>query len=120
MSWTTVGRGWFGERVAVRESALGPLGTIPLEYAAVIEPLAVVRHTVKESAITDWSGNNVLVLGGGPIVFAPLLDFRAHGALHAIVSEPARIRREQVGEIAQAVIDLMKEEVAEKCNELTK
>ena len=103
----------------MQEQALYPLGNIPLEYAAVIEPLAVVHHAVKESGIKDWKDKTVLVLGGGPIGFALLLDLKAHGATNVIVSEPATIRREQVSEFAQAVIDPTKENVGDKCREVT-
>ena len=112
--------GGFGERVAVKESMLKPLGDkIPLEYAAVIEPLAVVHHAVKESGIRDWSGKTVLVLGGGPIGLALLLDLKAHGATNLIISEPTITRRKQVAEFAQIVINPVDEKVGERCRELT-
>jgi (R,R)-butanediol dehydrogenase/meso-butanediol dehydrogenase/diacetyl reductase len=113
------GSGGYGERVAVQEHQLHPLGNIPIEYAAVIEPLAVVHHAVKESGVTDWTNKTVLVLGGGPIGFALLLDLKAHGATNIIVSEPAKIRREQVSEFAQAVINPITENVGDRCRELT-
>src|ERR1700761_281067 len=112
--------GGYGETVAVRESMLHPLGNdIPLDLAAVIEPLAVVHHAVKETGIKDWKDKTVLVLGGGPIGFALLLDLKAHGATNVIISEPALIRRKQVSEYAKAVIDPTKENVGEKCREFT-
>lgn len=99
---------------------LHPLGPdIPIEYAAVIEPLAVVHHAVKETGIKDWKGKTVLILGGGPVGFAMILDLKAHGATNIIVSEPAVIRRELVSELVQAVINPIKENVGEKCRELT-
>ncbi len=111
--------GGYGEYVAVDEQSLYPLGDIPLEYAAVIEPLAVVHHAIKESGVKDWKDKTVLVLGGGPIGFALLLLLRAHGATNVVVSEPATRRREQVSEYAQVVIDPVKEKVGDKCRELT-
>lgn len=111
--------GGYGERVAVYPHQLHPLGNIPLEYAAVIEPLAVVHHAVKESGVKEWADKNVLVLGGGPIGFALLLDLKAHGATNIIVSEPAKIRREQVSEFAKAVINPINEKVGDRCRELT-
>jgi len=111
--------GGYGERVAVAETSLYPLGNIPLDFAAVIEPLAVVHHAVKESNVKDWSSKSVLVLGGGPIGFAMLLDLMAHGVTKIIVSEPATIRRKQVADLAQAVIDPTKEDVSDRCRELT-
>ena len=112
--------GGYGERVAVQEHALHPLGpNIPLEYAAVIEPLAVVHHAVKQAEIKDWNDKTVLVLGGGPIGFALLIDLRAHGATNIIVSEPTKVRREQVSEFAQAVINPIGENVGDRCRDLT-
>lgn len=107
--------GGFGEVVSVDEARLYPLNSIPLEYAAVIEPLAVVQHAIKQTNITSWSEKTILVLGGGPIGFALLLLLRAHGATRVIVSEPAKLRREQVAEFAQEVIDPTKEKVGERC-----
>ena len=112
--------GGYGEQVVVKEDMLHPLGpNIPLEYAAVIEPLAVVHHAVKETGIKDWKDKTVLVLGGGPIGLALLLDLKAHGATKIIASEPASRRREQVSEYAWAVINPIKENVGDKCRELT-
>ena len=106
--------------VAVEEKRLYPLGSIPLEHAAVIEPLAVVQHAIKLANIDNWADKTVLVLGGGPIGFALLLVLRAHGATNVIVSEPATLRREQVSAYARAVIDPVKEKkVGDKCRELT-
>ncbi len=105
--------------VAVKEEMLYPLGPIPIEYAAVIEPLAVVKHAVNESGVTDWKNKTVLVLGGGPIGFALLLMLKAHGATNVVVSEPTQLRREQVAEYAETVINPLKENVGEKCRELT-
>ena len=111
--------GGYGEFVSVEEERLYPLGSIPLEYAAVIEPLAVVQHAIKESGIKSWKDKTVLVLGGGPIGFALLLVLRAHGATNVFVSEPATLRREQVAEYSQAVFDPTKEKVGDRCRELT-
>lgn len=112
--------GGYGERVAVEERQLYSLGDkIPLEYAAVIEPLAVVHHAIKETGIVDWKDKNVLVLGGGPIGFALVLLLRAHGAINIIVSEPAEIRRNQVAEFSKTIINPMKENVGEVCRSHT-
>ena len=112
--------GGFGERVAIEEDHLYPLGpNIPLEYAAVIEPLAVVHHAVKETGIKDWTDKTALVLGGGPIGFALLIDLKAHGATNIIISEPTVTRREQVSEYASAVVNPINEKVGDKCREIT-
>lgn len=62
--------------------------SIPIEYAAIIEPLAVVWCAIKGTGIIDWKDKNILVLGGGPIGFALLLCLKAQRADKLIVSEP--------------------------------
>lgn len=111
--------GGYQERIAVQERMLHPLGDIPIEYAAVIEPLAVVHHAVKESGITDWKDRSILILGGGPIGFALILDLKAHGATNIIVSEPTVKRRQQVSEFAQTTINPIEENVGDRCRDLT-
>ena len=116
----TTGFGGFGETVCIDEERLHLLPPeIPLEYAAVIEPLVVVNHAVKVSEITDWKDRAVLVIGGGPIGFALLLILKAVGANRVIVSEPTETRRQQVKEFASATINPIEENVAEKVGSLT-
>ena len=116
----STGFGGYGEKVIVDEDMLLELPPqIPLEYAAVIEPLAVVWHAIKVSGISDWKDKSVLVLGGGPIGFALLLCLKAVGANKVIVSEPTEARRQQVEELAQNVINPMQDDVDQKCKDLT-
>lgn len=111
--------GGYGEKVVVEEDFLLKLPPqIPLEYAAVIEPLAVVWHAIKVSGVNEWKGKSVLVIGGGPIGFALLLCLRAVGADTVIVSEPTEVRRKQVAEFVKLVVDPVKEDVEQKCKEL--
>ena len=112
--------GGFGEQVAVEEEMLLRLPeSIPIEYAAIIEPLAVVWHAIKETGIRDWKDKNILVLGGGPIGFALLLCLKAQGANKLIVSEPTERRRKQVSELASTVLNPMSEDVGRSCQDLT-
>ncbi|KAM3423186.1 hypothetical protein BST61_g636 [Cercospora zeina] len=116
----TTGFGGYGETVVVDEKSLHVLPPeIPLEYAAIIEPLAVVNHAIKISGIPEWRDRDVLVVGGGPIGFALLLVLKAVGANRVIVSEPAAARREQVADFASVVIDPLKEDVARRVKKLT-
>jgi (R,R)-butanediol dehydrogenase/meso-butanediol dehydrogenase/diacetyl reductase len=116
----TTDYGGFGETVVVRETELYLLPKeIPLEYAAIIEPLAVVQHAIKVSGLKEWKGKDVLVLGGGPIGFALLLCLRAAGADRVITSEPAAVRREQVKSLCRGVINPLEENVEKRCLELT-
>lgn len=112
--------GGYGERVAVQEQMLHVLpDAIPLEYAAVIEPLAVVVHAIKEANIKDWAEKEILILGAGPIGFALIIALRAYGAKKILVSEPAVGRREQVAEYSTAVINPINEDVVARCKEMT-
>jgi (R,R)-butanediol dehydrogenase/meso-butanediol dehydrogenase/diacetyl reductase len=92
---------------------------IPLDYAAVIEPLSIVWHAIKTSGVTNWADQSVLVLGGGPIGFALLLCLRAIGASKVIVSEPTETRRQQVAEFATRVANPITEDVVGICKDLT-
>jgi threonine dehydrogenase-like Zn-dependent dehydrogenase len=69
--------GWGGglsDAVTVPASYCLPLpDNIPLDIAALIEPLAVGWHAVTQSPIKGGGGENVLVLGGGPIGIAVIL-----------------------------------------------
>ncbi|KAK3063373.1 hypothetical protein LTR53_018934, partial [Teratosphaeriaceae sp. CCFEE 6253] len=79
----TGGGGGFAERCAVRADMCYPLpATLDLASAALIEPLAVGRRGVLQSGVAaqDWRGKPVLVLGGGPIGIAVLLNLRVLGA----------------------------------------
>lgn len=94
---------------------------IPLEYAAVIEPLAIVWHAIKMSTIplAEFKHKSVLVLGGGPIGYALLLCLRAIGVTNVVVSEPTERRRRQVAEFASSILDPVKDDVEKGCRDVT-
>ncbi len=78
---------------------------------ALVEPLAVGLHAVNEAALTP--GENVLVIGAGPIGLATALWARFQGARSVVVSEKAAGRlalAERFG--ATATIDASREMVA--------
>lgn len=116
----STGFGGFGEKVVVGEDMLLKLPPeVPLEYAAIIEPLAVVWHAIKVSGVTEWKDKDILVLGGGPIGLALLLCLKAVGANKVIVSEPTETRRKQVAEFASTVLNPITDNIAQRCMELT-
>jgi (R,R)-butanediol dehydrogenase / meso-butanediol dehydrogenase / diacetyl reductase len=60
------------------------------EQAALAEPLAVGLHAATRAGVTP--GDNVLVLGAGPIGLAALIGARIAGAAAVFVSEPNAAR----------------------------
>ncbi|KAK9465607.1 chaperonin 10-like protein [Lipomyces arxii] len=92
--------GWGGglsEKVVVPSAQAFKLpDDMPIEYGALIEPLAVAWHAVKLAAFAP--GMTALVLGSGPIGIATVIALKAFGAAKIYVSELAKIRRDQASE----------------------
>ncbi|MEW2397156.1 alcohol dehydrogenase catalytic domain-containing protein [Streptomyces sp. NPDC046862] len=87
--------GAFAERVTVPLAGLTRLpDNVTDEMAALAEPLAVGLHAVRRAEVKP--GDNVLVVGGGPIGFAVVLAARLAGAAGLYVSEPLKERRERL------------------------
>ena len=85
--------GAFADRVTVPIAGLTRLpDNVSDEMAAVAEPLAVGLHAVTRAGVRP--GDNVLVVGGGPIGVAVVLAARIAGAAGLYVSEPLAGRRE--------------------------
>jgi len=120
------GGGGFSERVAVEERMLY---CIPeeaaagggLEFAALIEPLAVAWHALSVAEVGEWGGTSVLILGGGPVGIAVLFVLRARGCRgRVVVSEPTVKRKEfWQGMEGVLVVDPRNEDVGEKCRAIT-
>ncbi|MEO8698306.1 MAG: zinc-binding dehydrogenase [Acidimicrobiales bacterium] len=76
---------------------------------ALVEPLAVGLHAVDRAQL--GRGDNVLIIGGGPVGMAVTLWARHFGAREIIVSDPVAARRDQCGRLgATAGIDPAKTE----------
>ncbi|MCP4398452.1 MAG: alcohol dehydrogenase catalytic domain-containing protein [bacterium] len=61
---------------------------------SLVEPTCVAYNAVIERAGGIRPGNNVLILGGGPIGLAACSELRRAGASHVILSEPSASRAE--------------------------
>jgi len=85
--------GGFAESVVVDASHVVPVpeGISP-EYTALVEPLAVGIHAVRESGLRI--GDDVLVVGCGPIGLATVLAAKAAGAGRVFASASRDARRE--------------------------
>jgi (R,R)-butanediol dehydrogenase/meso-butanediol dehydrogenase/diacetyl reductase len=85
----------------------------PVDFAegATVEPLAVGLHAVNEARLEP--GDDVLVVGAGPIGLATALWARFRGARNVIVSERVPSRLELAGAFgATDAIDASQQEVA--------
>ena len=97
--------GGFAEQIVVKACALIRLpSNLSLKLGALAEPLAVAWHMIRLSGFK--SGNNVVVLGAGPIGCALTFLLRTHGVKYLIVSEVSRTRAAQARLFgADSVID---------------
>ncbi|GMM32904.1 (R,R)-butanediol dehydrogenase [Saccharomycopsis crataegensis] len=86
--------GGLSERVVTSEKHAIPIPkSIPMDIAALIEPLSVAWHAVRLSGLRE--GDSAVVLGSGPIGLATVLALQGHKAGKIVVSEPAEVRRLQ-------------------------
>ena len=73
-----------------------------LRLCALVEPLAVAVYAVRETPVL--LGDNVFVIGGGPIGICTALAARRAGARHVVVSE---IEEEKVARIRSLGFDVI-------------
>lgn len=99
------GGGGLSQYVAVNWQQCYAIPASIIEYAALIEPLAVARRGMRRAKVKDWQDKTALVLGGGPIGQAMLYNLRAAGCNSIYCSEPAALRKEQVAAIGCTVLD---------------
>lgn len=77
--------------------------TMPIEYGALIEPLAVALHAVRRGNVQP--GSSAFVAGGGPIGQSIVLALSMEGVTDIVVSEMSSARRELVARLGARVID---------------
>jgi (R,R)-butanediol dehydrogenase/meso-butanediol dehydrogenase/diacetyl reductase len=88
------GQGGFAQQIVVKPMALIPLPqNISLKLASLAEPLSVAAHMIRISGFRP--GQNVLVLGTGPIGCALIMILRAKGAATIVASEISELRAAQ-------------------------
>lgn len=88
------GGGGFSESFVVDAEQVVPFtADVPIEYGALVEPLSVGLHAVRQSGLK--AGDSVAVFGSGPIGLSVIQCARAAGAGDLFVSEPRTARRER-------------------------
>ncbi|KAJ5706157.1 hypothetical protein N7536_001846 [Penicillium majusculum] len=86
--------GGFSNQLVVRTSNLVCVPeNVSLKTAALAEPLAVAWHMTRTSGFI--AGQNVLILGAGPIGLALLMLLRSKGAGQILVTEVSDLRVRQ-------------------------
>jgi 2-desacetyl-2-hydroxyethyl bacteriochlorophyllide A dehydrogenase len=103
--------GAYAETIAVKAANAVPFeGPAPLEWGALVEPLAVGAHAVSRARPLGSNGD-VLVVGGGPIGLGAALAARRKGAARVVVSEPLAHRREIASRLGFETVDPTAEKV---------
>lgn len=112
------GGGGLSEKIVVDARWVHPIGDIPLDEAALIEPLSVAHHAVARSGVK--AGDTALVGGSGPIGLLTAAVLRGMGVT-TIISELTQARKEKATSsgVADHVLDPSKENVPERVRELT-
>ncbi len=112
------GGGGLSEKIVVEQRWVHPVGTIPLDQAALIEPLAVGHHAFVRSGAK--AGDVAFVGGAGPIGLLLCAVLKAEG-LTVIVSELSEARKSIARStgVADHVLDPSKENVVARVHQLT-
>ncbi|MFT8329906.1 2,3-butanediol dehydrogenase [Bifidobacterium psychraerophilum] len=112
------GGGGLGEYIVVESRWAHPVGDIPLDQAAMIEPLSVSYHAVKYAGVKQ--GDTVLIGGAGPIGLFAAAVASAFGAT-VIISELSAARRQKALDtgVADHVLDPAYDDAVAKVMELT-
>ncbi|EMG47749.1 BDH2 Probable diacetyl reductase [(R)-acetoin forming] 2 [Candida maltosa Xu316] len=84
--------GGCAEYLVTDESKLIKFKGIPMDVAALIQPIAVSWHAVKVSNFQ--AGETALILGGGPIGLTTIFALKGNKVGHIVLSEPALARRQ--------------------------
>ncbi|WP_030421736.1 2,3-butanediol dehydrogenase [Streptomyces sp. SCSIO 75703] len=110
--------GGLAEKIVVERRWVHPVGDIPLDQAALIEPLSVGYHAFQRSGAK--AGDFALVGGAGPIGLLTCAVLKAMG-IKVAVSELSSLRRQKAldSKVADHAIDPAVTDVAEEVRRLT-
>ncbi|MFB9377290.1 2,3-butanediol dehydrogenase [Kineococcus gynurae] len=112
------GGGGLGEKVVVDARWVHPVGDVPLDQAALVEPLAVGHHAVERSGVQ--AGQTAFVGGAGPIGLLLAAVLKGIG-VRTVLSEVSSARKEKAREtgVADLVLDPTVDDVPARVAELT-
>lgn len=112
------GGGGLSEKVVVDRRWVHAVGDIPLDQAALIEPLSVAHHAFVRSGAK--AGDVALVGGAGPIGLLVAAVLKAKG-LTVIISELSEARKAKALStgVADYVVDPSQEDLIDRVHELT-
>ena len=109
--------GAFQEKWSVPAHTLHKLPNgLALDHAALVEPLAVAAHDIRRARLV--AGEDVLVIGGGPIGMLVALAARAKGA-NVTISEVNENRLALAREMGFAALNPKDQDVASAINDAT-
>jgi len=121
--------GGFAKYVMVPDKSLWSLDPLRDKYAdkdifklgALVEPTSVAYHAVVTRGGGVKPGENVVILGGGPIGLAAASILKRQGAAMVILSEPEKSRADMALKMgADAIINPIKESLADGVLKLTR
>lgn len=110
------GGGGLSEKVVVPRRWVHPVGDMPLDQAALIEPLSVAHHAVERSGARP--GQTAVVGGSGPIGLLVAAVLRGMGVT-VIVSEVSAARIERAQGVADHVLNPRDGAIGDRVRELT-
>ena len=110
--------GGLAERIVVERRWVHPVGDIPLDQAALLEPLSVGHHAFVRSGAA--AGQTAIVGGAGPIGLLTAAVLKAEG-LTVYISELSDARKAMARKtgVADEVFDPRDGDIAEKVRERT-
>lgn len=110
--------GGLSEHIVVEKRWVHSVGDLPLDQAALIEPLAVATHAVNKTPVLQ--GQTAVVGGAGPIGLLVASVLHARG-VHVIISEMSEARKAFAREsgVADLVLDPTRDDVVARVKEST-
>lgn len=104
--------GGFADYAVVPEDTLVKLpDSVSLKLGALIEPIAVAVHTVRETNFIP--GDNALIFGAGPIGLCVALTMRLFGARNIVIAETDEKRLAIAKELGFTTVNPIEEDVIE-------